>query len=63
MMERNFNLTYPVADWFFGTSDLKCGLLKHIFNGYDASAVRCDLKRLRNAAGDLQVGRVHMTRE
>ena len=22
MMERNFNLTYPVADWFFGTSDL-----------------------------------------
>lgn len=45
MMERNFNLTYPVADWFFGTSDLRCGLLKHVFNGYDTSAVRRDLKR------------------
>ena len=44
MMTRNFNLTYPVADWFFGTSDLKCGLLKHIFNGYDTSRVRGDLK-------------------
>jgi hypothetical protein len=33
MMERNFNLTYPIADWFFGTSDLKCGLLRHVFNG------------------------------
>ena len=27
MMERNFNPTYPIADWFFGTSDLKRGLL------------------------------------
>jgi hypothetical protein len=45
MMERNFNLTYPVADWFFGTSDLSCGLLKHIFNGYDTSRVRTDLTR------------------
>ena len=43
MMGRNFNLTYPIADWFFGTSDLKCGLLKHIFNGYDTSTVRTDL--------------------
>src|SRR5690349_6381206 len=48
MMERNFNLTYPIADWFFGTSDLRCGLLKHIFNGYDTSRVRGDLKRVRN---------------
>jgi hypothetical protein len=40
MMERNFNLTYPVADWFFGTSDLECGLLRHVFNGYDTSKVR-----------------------
>jgi hypothetical protein len=36
-----------VADWFFGTSDLKCGLLKHIFNGYDASTVRNDLVKGR----------------
>jgi hypothetical protein len=40
MMARNFNLTYPVADWFFGTSDLECGLVKHVFNGYDTSKVR-----------------------
>ena len=44
MMERNFNLTYPVADWFFGTSDLECGLLKHVFNGYDTSKVRGDVR-------------------
>ncbi len=24
-------LTYPVADWFFGTSDLTRGLLRHVF--------------------------------
>jgi hypothetical protein len=34
MMERNFNLTYPMADWLFGTSDLSRGLLGHVFNGY-----------------------------
>lgn len=45
MMEWNFNLTYPIADWFFGTSDLRCGLLKHIFNGYDTSTMRTDLRR------------------
>ncbi len=35
MMTRNMNLTYPVADWLFGTSDLDRGLLGHVFNGYD----------------------------
>ena len=40
MMERNFNLTYPVADWFFGTSDLKCGLISHVFNGYSGRHIR-----------------------
>jgi hypothetical protein len=52
MMERNFNLTYPVADWFFGTSDLRCGLLKHIFNGYDTGSVRTDLPRDRAMAAE-----------
>ncbi len=50
MMERNFNLTYPIADWFFGTSDLNCGLLKHIFNGYDSTTVRTDIRRPRGLA-------------
>jgi hypothetical protein len=52
MMERNFNLTYPIADWFFGTSDLRCGLLKHIFNGYDTSTVRRDLRRQGGVAAE-----------
>ena len=43
MMERNFNLTYPVADWFFGTSDLACGLVAHVFNGASTRHVRRDL--------------------
>jgi hypothetical protein len=58
MMERNFNLTYPVADWFFDTSDLSCGLLKHVFNGYDVSRVRRDLKRVRNTTDDVRAGHV-----
>jgi hypothetical protein len=55
MMERNFNLTYPVADWFFGTSDLKCGLVQHIFNGYSTRHVRGDLKRVRHTAAAAQL--------
>ena len=58
MMERNFNLTYPVADWFFGTSDLACGPIRHVLNGYDTSRVRRDLKRVRNTTDDVRVGHV-----
>jgi hypothetical protein len=29
----NMNFTFPIADWAFGTSDLDCGLLGHLFNG------------------------------
>jgi hypothetical protein len=43
MMTRNMNLTYPFADWLFGTSDLDRGLLGHLFNGYDRRFVRHDL--------------------
>ncbi len=46
MMERNFNLTYPIADWFFGTSDLACGLVAHVFNGASTRHVRGDLRRM-----------------
>jgi hypothetical protein len=58
MMERNFNLTYPIADWFFGTSDLRCGLLRHIFNGYDTSTVRTDLRKVRHSTDDPRAGRL-----
>ena len=50
MMEKNFNLTYPIADWLFRTSDLQRGLFGHLFNGYDTSHVRTDLRRVRNSA-------------
>ena len=56
MMERNFNLTYPIADWFFGTSDLRRGLLGHLLNGYDSRHVRGDLKRVRNTSDDPRAG-------
>jgi hypothetical protein len=50
MMEKNFNLTYPIADCLLNTSDLRRGLLGHLFNGYDARYVRKDLKQARASA-------------
>ncbi len=44
MMHVNMNLTFPVADWIMGTSDLKRGLLGHLFNGYDETHVKEELK-------------------
>ncbi len=44
MMEKNMNLTFPVADWIFGTSDLSCGLLGHVLNGYSEKYLKSDLK-------------------
>jgi len=45
MMERNMNLTFPIADWMFGTSDLDRGLLGTLFNGYSTKHLRKDLRR------------------
>jgi len=44
MMHCNMNLTFPVADWALGTSDLKRGLVGHLFNGYDETHVKEELK-------------------
>ena len=44
MMETNMNLTFPIADWLFGTSDLRRGLLGHLFNGYGTAHLRKDLR-------------------
>ena len=44
MMKYNMNLTFPIADWFLGTSDLKRGLLGHLFNGYSNRHVKEELK-------------------
>ena len=37
MMEVNMNLTFPISDWLFGTSDINHGLLGHLFNGYSTT--------------------------
>ena len=38
------NLTFPIADWLFGTSDLDRGLLGHLFNGYDTRYLKKNLR-------------------
>ena len=52
MMDMNMNLTYPISDWLFGTSDLDRGLLGHVFNGYDTSHVKHNLKKTRASADE-----------
>ncbi|HEX4333166.1 MAG TPA: hypothetical protein VH040_13570 [Usitatibacter sp.] len=44
MMHVNMNLTFPIADWAMGTSDLDRGLLGHLFNGYDERYQKDSLK-------------------
>ncbi len=38
------NLTFPVADWLFGTSDLDRGLFGHLCNGYNNKYLKKDLR-------------------
>jgi hypothetical protein len=44
-MERNMNLTFPIMDWVFGTSDLDRGLLGHLFNGYDTRFIKRNMRK------------------
>jgi hypothetical protein len=44
MMKYNMNLTFPIADWFMHSSDVKRGLLGTLFNGYSDQYVREELK-------------------
>ena len=46
MMNVNMNLTFPIADWMFGTSDLDRGLLGHLFNGYGTRHLKTDLREV-----------------
>jgi len=46
MMKYNMNLTFPIADWFMGTSDIDRGLLGHLFNGYSETHVKQALKAI-----------------
>lgn len=44
MMKYNMNLTFPIADWVMGTSDLRRGLLGHLFNGHSEKHIKEELK-------------------
>ena len=44
MMKFNMNLTFPIADWIMGTSDLRRGLVGHLFNGYSTEHVKDELR-------------------
>ena len=48
MMQTNMNLTFPIADWLFQTSDLNRSLLGHLFNGYSTKHVRKNLNVIPN---------------
>jgi hypothetical protein len=56
MMERNMNLTFPIMDWVFGTSDLNRGFLGHLLNGYSAAYVKTDLRRTARTPKPAVVG-------
>ena len=43
MQTRNFNLTFPICDALFGTSDLDRGLIGTLFNGNSNKYMRKDL--------------------
>ena len=60
MMHCNMNLTLPIADWAMKTSDLKRGLVGHLFNGYDESHIKDELKPViaRFRTGETQAQRV-----
>jgi hypothetical protein len=44
MTEVNMNLTFPIADWVLGTSDLDRDLVGHLLNGYDTTYVKPELR-------------------
>jgi hypothetical protein len=58
MMERNMNLTFPIMDWAFGTSDLDRGLLGHVFNGASDRHVKTDMRRTSRTPRVAQMPRV-----
>ena len=45
MMDIDMNLTFGIVDWFMGTSDRKRRLLRHVFNGYDETQIKPDIRQ------------------
>jgi len=60
MMHKNMNLTFPLADWIMGTSDLKRGLVGTLLNGFNEEHIdpklRPIVEKFRN--GGVQEERV-----
>jgi hypothetical protein len=56
MMEVNMNLSLPISDWLFGTSDLDRGLLGHMFNGYSTKYLKSNLKSVPGTPFDAASG-------
>jgi len=67
MMKYNMNLTFPIADWLMGSTDLRRGLLGHLFNGYSEKHVKEELKpviaRFRNDHSRVTLDGPQLTRE
>ena len=63
MMHKNMNLTFPIADWFMGTSDVKRSLLGTLFNGFDESHIDPALKPVIEKFRDGQVQQDSVTLE
>ena len=43
------NLTFPVADWLFGTSDLDRSLMGYILNSYSTKHLKAGLNARPNS--------------
>lgn len=63
MMRKNFNLTYPFADWLFGTSDLKRGPIGHLLNGYSTAHVVASTRRIVGSSDTAATGAVRVRPE
>ena len=51
MTEVNLNLTFPIADYLFGTSDLNRGFFGHLLNGYSTKHQKNNLRSNPKAPG------------
>lgn len=63
MMHKNMNLSFPIADWVMGTSDVKRSLLGTIFNGYDESCIDPKLKPIIEKFKDGRIQQERVTLE
>jgi len=63
MMHKNMNLTFPLADWMMGTSDVKRSLWGTLFNGLDETHVDPALQPLIRKFRDGQVQQNSVTLE